>query len=153
MILYSFYSFMCALGFGIIFNIRGKRLFYAALGGGIGWFVYLFVLQFNVSATLSLFAASFAVGIYAEIMARMLRNPVTTFVVSALIPLVPGGGMYYTMLESIQGNSSHSLSLGMETIMNAGAIAVSIVLATSITRIITFYIKPNRILKSHNNQT
>lgn len=31
-----------SLGFGIIFNIKGKNLFFSSLCGGLGWFVYLF---------------------------------------------------------------------------------------------------------------
>ena len=33
-------SFIASCGFGIIFNIKGKKLFFAAIGGGLSWFVY-----------------------------------------------------------------------------------------------------------------
>lgn len=33
MIIQTFVSFIASLGFGIIFNIRGKNLLFAALGG------------------------------------------------------------------------------------------------------------------------
>ena len=34
-------SFFGTLGFGFLFNIRGKKLFWAALGGMISWGLFL----------------------------------------------------------------------------------------------------------------
>ena len=33
-------SFIASLGFGIVFDIKGKNLIFAALGGGLSWFCY-----------------------------------------------------------------------------------------------------------------
>ena len=35
------YAFFASFGFSYVFNLRGKNMFYAALGGGLSWFVYL----------------------------------------------------------------------------------------------------------------
>lgn len=139
MIINSLYSFAATLGFGIIFNIKGKNLIFTSLGGAVGWFAYLLFNSFHFSNTFSLFLSSIVLGLYSEIMARTLKSPVTTFVVCALIPLVPGSGMYYTMLETIQGNISKSLELAVETLSSAGALAVGIVFVSSITRLINLF--------------
>lgn len=55
MILNSIYAFMATFGFGIIFNIRGKKLFFAAAGGSITWLTYLICLKLQFSITSSLF--------------------------------------------------------------------------------------------------
>lgn len=136
MILNSIYSLFCSLGFGILFNIHGKRLFYAALGGGIGWYFYLLPQKYTHSIALSLFIASLVISIYSEIVARIFKAPVTLFLVVALLPLVPGAGMYYTMYQSIVGNATKSLSLGIETIFNAGAIALAPMVVSSVTKVI-----------------
>lgn len=136
MILNSIYAFMATFGFGIIFNIRGKKLFFAAAGGSITWLTYLICLKLQFSITFSLFFASVAGGIFAEIMARVLKSPVTVFVISTIIPLVPGSGMYYTMYQSIQGKVENSLSTGLTTITNAGAIAVGVVFVSSLSKLI-----------------
>jgi uncharacterized membrane protein YjjB (DUF3815 family) len=98
--------------------------------------VYLFSLEYYGSDLLGLFIASFAAGLYSESLARILKTPVTTFSICSIIPLVPGGGMYYTMLESVQGNINQFLSTGLNTMSSAGAIAVGILLASSITKVI-----------------
>ncbi len=136
MILSSLYAFIATLGFGIVFNIKGKNLFFAALGGTIAWFFYSLLLKFNIYSVNALFISSLIFSTYSEIMARILKTPVTTLVICALIPLVPGSGMYYTMLESIQGNISKSLEIGLTTLSQAGALAVGIIFVSSITRFI-----------------
>lgn len=137
-LLYSLYSFIATFGFAIIFNIKGKKLFFAALGGGLSWFIYLTSLQCNMSNVLSFFYASVVGAIYCEIMARVLKTPVTTFIICTIIPLVPGGGMYYTMLETTRGDINKSLSTGLNTLIIAGAIAVALVMVSSITKLITY---------------
>lgn len=139
MVLNSLFSFMGTLSFAILFNIKGEKLFWAALGGGISWFFYLLLLHFNSSHLESLFFAAIIGGIFSEVMARLLKTTVTTFVICTIIPLVPGSGMYYTMLEIIQGNGNNSLSMGSETIANAGAIAVGLVFISSVAKLLNFY--------------
>ncbi len=135
MILNSFYAFLSSLGFGIIFNIRGKNLIIASVGGGLGWFTYLLSGRLQPSIVFSLFLASMVVSIYSEIMARIYKNPVTMFIICAIIPLVPGGGMYFATLEAVKGNFNTALSKGAETLFSAGAIAIAIVFVSSISTI------------------
>lgn len=135
MILNSFYAFLSSLGFGILFNIRGKNLFIASIGGGVGWFTYLISSKLQPSIVFSLFLASLVVSIYSEIMARIFKNPVTIFIICAIIPLVPGGGMYFATLEAVKGNFNIALSKGSETLFSAGAIAIAIVFVSSISTI------------------
>lgn len=136
MIMNSIYAFLSSIGFSYIFNIRGKNIIYASIGGALGWFINLLCLNNNASKILSLFIASLAISIYSEIMARILKTPVTIIMICSIIPLVPGAGMYYTMYEITQGNISNSLTLGIETIGSAGAIAIATVLVASTTKVI-----------------
>lgn len=132
-----FVAFVASLGFGIIFNIRGKNLIFAALGGGLSWFFYLLLTQNKISNVVSLFISSIIFSIYSEICARYLKTPVTTLVICALIPLVPGAGMYYTMYESILGNVSEAASLGLDTISSAGTLALGVIFVSTITKQVT----------------
>lgn len=134
MILEVMAAFISTFAFGIVFNIKGKNLVFASLCGSLGWFVYKFSLMIGVQDTTSLFLASIALSTYSEIFARVLKTPVTTFVIAALIPLVPGGGMYYTMVEAITGDIMKSLETGINTMTSAGALALGIVLVSTITK-------------------
>lgn len=136
MILETISAFTASFGFGIIFNIKGKNLFFASLCGALGWFVYKLFLRLGATDTTSMFFASVALSAYSEIFARILKTPVTTFIIAALIPLVPGGGMYYTMYEAITGNIITSLEIGITTLVSAGVLAIGIILVSTITRTI-----------------
>lgn len=135
------YAAITTFAYCIIFNIRGKNLIFGSLGGGLTWIIYLITFKFSNSNNLAFFIASAFSGVYSEVMARLLKTPVTTFVTCTIIPLVPGGGMYYTMYEFVQGNIDKAQTLGIETLSIAGAIAVGILLVSSITRLLMFFIK------------
>ena len=134
-IIQSTFAFFATLGFGILFNIKGRKLFYAGLGGGLSWFISLICqgIGFNVNA--SFFISSIIFSLYSEVMARVLKTPVTTLIICALIPLVPGGGMYYTMYEAINGNILESIKLGLNTLSSAGSLALGILFVSTITRL------------------
>lgn len=149
MILEIIYAFIVSLGFGVLFNVRGKNLFYAALGGALGWLCYMITINLSASPMLATFLASVTLSIYSEIFSRILKNPVTLFLICALIPLVPGSGMYYTVLEAVQGNVMESLNRGIETLSLAGLIALGIILVSTLSRLIqrVLYLKKERDLK------
>jgi uncharacterized membrane protein YjjB (DUF3815 family) len=136
MILQIVCSAVATLGFAVLFNIRGKAIIIASLGGGVGWLVYLVSFKFTKSVVFSSFIASFCISIYSEIAARIFSKPATVFIVCAIIPLVPGAGMYYTMFENIKENFARSLSIGSETLYTAGAIAVGIALVSALSRMV-----------------
>lgn len=129
------YAFIVSLGFGVLFNVRDKNLFFAALGGAVGWFFYSLTLNLSDSNILAMLIASISISIYAEIFSRVLKNPVTLFLVCSLIPLVPGSGMYYTVFEAVEGNVFGSLNNGIETLSLAGVIAVGIILVSTLSRL------------------
>lgn len=68
------FSFLASLGFAGIFNIKGKKLIYASLGGSIAWLSYLICKNSNCSTVFSFFIGSIAGSIYSEVMARIEKN-------------------------------------------------------------------------------
>lgn len=144
-------TFIATLGFGILFNIRGKKLFFAALGGAISWFVYLLGLSFDLTTLSALFISSLVFSLYSEIFARILKTPVTTLVICALIPLVPGGGMYYTMYEAVTGNIMKSIEIGITTIASAGTLALGVIFVSTITRLFVSAKRKREIKEYYKN--
>ena len=129
-------TFIATIAFGVLFNIHGKNLFFAGIGGALGWLVYKIGLYFGLSVILSMFFSAIAFSAYSEIYARILKTPVTTIVVCALIPLVPGGGMYNTMYEAIKGDALSTWNQAIMTISSSGALALGVLFVSTITRLI-----------------
>lgn len=130
-------SFIASLGFGILFNIKGKNLLFAAIGGSLGGFLYQQCIDMGLSEINAMFFASMGFSFYSEILARIAKTPVTTFIICALIPLVPGGGMYRTMLAAIQGDVMKALTTGLNTMITAGALVLGILLISTLMKAIT----------------
>lgn len=128
-------AFLASLGFGFLFNIKGKNLWLAGVVGAVGGICYKVALYFGCSELLSNFYGAIGLSLGSEILARRCKTPVTTFLVCALIPLVPGGGMYRTMLAAIRGNANRTLSVGLETLSIAGVLALGILLVSTVMRV------------------
>ena len=121
-------------GFCILYNIRMPGIFICMAGGGLGWAVYLGVQVFGVSSLFAYFTAAAAVSLYAELMARIRRFPAFSYLVIALLPLVPGSGVYYTVEYLLQNNIERSMTQGVETAAIAGLLAVGVLLVSSLFR-------------------
>ena len=147
----SFVSFIITFGFGILFNIKGKKLLFAALGGGLSWYCYSLPLSLGLSEVSSLFISALVFSTYSEVLDRIFKTPVTSFVICALFPLVPGSGMYYTMLATINGDLQNAVHLGINTLANAGTLALGVIFISTITSLI-FRVKRNHSSKRFNQQ-
>lgn len=90
-------SFFGSFGFAIIYNIRGRRVLIPAIGGAVFWAVYLVFLHFVNNEYLGFFVVAILITIYSEIWARILKTPATTVLMPTVIPLIPGGSLYYAM--------------------------------------------------------
>lgn len=131
-----FITFIACVSISIHFNVKGKLLTYSALGGAITFFVYILSSPLN-SVAMQSFVASIAASIYSESLARIIKVPATTFLIISIIPLVPGSNLYYTMELCINNEIMNFLTSALNTLGIAGAIALGILLVSSLFRFIT----------------
>ncbi len=136
-------SGLSSLCFGVLFQVRGRNLICAAVAGCVCWLGYGITGNLIQAELLAYFVAAAATTLYAETCARLLRAPAIVFLAVGIIPLVPGGGIYRTMLLSIRGTPDEALAQCIATIQIAGAMAVGIVIISSITRM--FWHKSKKI--------
>lgn len=121
-----------ALGFSLIFNVRGQHLMFTTLGGFLAWSVYLLLEPTGLGDVGRYLIASILVTIYAEICARKRRAPSTVFLMSGVIPLVPGSRLYATMVYAVNLDWPGFLEQGLHTILLAGAISAGIILVSTV---------------------
>jgi uncharacterized membrane protein YjjB (DUF3815 family) len=130
-------AFWGSLGFSIFFNIKGRKIWYAATGGMLAWVVYLLGGLWLYSEMTQYFISAILVTIYSEICARIEKTPATTFLTPAIIPLVPGKFLYYTMSYAVNGNFVEFAINGSYTVGIAVAIAAGIMAASSLFRLLS----------------
>ena len=119
-----------SLAFGIVYKVRNERLPVVAAGGGIGWFLYSVIFCRWESIFISNVAASVFATLYSEAMARKRKAPVVVFLLPCLIPLVPGGGLYYTMSYAVLKEMQQFRIYLSNTAEAAIGIAAGVILAS-----------------------
>jgi len=129
-------AFFACIGFSVLYNIHGFGMVICAVGGALGWLSYLLAGLAVDSDLLQVFIAALTISVYAELMARVRKCPVTGYLLVGLFPLVPGGGIYYAMEHAIYGETAEFISTLMHTLGMAGALAVGVLLVSSAVRLV-----------------
>lgn len=142
------YSTLATIGFSIYFNVPKSALILSGLTGGIGWSLYYVLINSTNNDILSNFIAAIVVAWISEILARKLKHPAILFVIPGIIPLVPGLGMYNTMLYLVQSNYELAIAKGANVLFVGGAISLGVLVVTSLSR--TFNLVS--LSKIHNNK-
>ncbi len=125
-----------SFGFSILYNIRGRKLILAGLGGLFSWSLCLVLQIWFDSEVIRYFLSAAFVAVYAEVLARVLKTPTTTFLVPAIIPHVPGGSLYYTMKFALNQQWYDFFSKAFYTVELALALAMGIIAVSSIVKLI-----------------
>lgn len=131
-----FWGFCASIGYAIVFNAGKKDLVWAGLTGGVGWGIYTIFLYLSNNEALPYFIAAFCIGIFAEVLAYIVKSPATVFLIPGLIPLVPGRLMFQTMRFVVENDIDSAIKSGFSAIVAAGAIVLGLALASSFARFV-----------------
>lgn len=118
------------LGYCLIINIKRNKIIYGCLGGMFATFLYCICVECGLSLLLQNLIPAAVATLYAEVLARVVKAPATVFLIPAIIPLVPGGRLYYTMSAIVDANVDEAKLYAHETIIIALGIAVGIVIVS-----------------------
>ncbi|HAZ20187.1 MAG TPA: threonine/serine exporter [Clostridiales bacterium] len=124
------------LGFALLFSVPKRHLAFAVLGGSMAILAYLGATLIWTDLFLCNMMAMMVSATYAEIMARVTKCPVTLYLIPSIVPLVPGGGLYYTMFYLVDGNKEAAMIMGEKTLLTALGISVGILIISIVTQFI-----------------
>lgn len=128
-------SFIGTVGFAIIYNVPKKYYFACGITGMAGWMMYLFVnSQDYMSSAVASFFGAFVVVLISRILTIYMKCPITVFLISGILPLVPGAGVYYTAYYIVTNQLTQAALKGIESLKIAFAIVMGIVIVVSIPR-------------------
>ena len=114
------------LSFAILFHAPRKEYLWCSVTGGLGWVVYLFLVQAHASVAIATLCATFILTILSRVLSYRREKPVTVFLIPGIFPLVPGAGIYYTAYYFISNLKGQFFSKAVETTLIAGSIALGI---------------------------
>ncbi|MDO4488806.1 MAG: threonine/serine exporter family protein [Eubacteriales bacterium] len=98
------WAFLGTFAFCLYFNLKNERLFIASLMGLGTWAIYLFVMELTGNVFVSSFLATFIMGVVSEVLARVYKTPSMVFYIPSIIPIIPGGSLYYLMQAVVQSD-------------------------------------------------
>ncbi len=127
-------SFLAVVAFCFILNTPRRHIVFAGLSGAAGWAVYLILEDCGVNTAISTFLAGCMVSLCAQLLARILKTPVTIFVIPGILPLVPGAGMY-RIVDSMMRSDQMTSYYVTQTLIAAGMIALSITVMDGLFRL------------------
>ena len=127
-------GFFATVGFAVYFYAPLDSIFATGLAGGLSWILYYTVLHSFDNKIIGTFLGAFLVGVLGEYLAIKMKKPATVFITPGIVSLVPGAGMYYTMLYLVQKDYSQAAISGSETFFMAAAIAIGIIVSTIFSR-------------------
>ena len=124
-------AFVGTVGFSALFGAPRRFYLYCGLAGMAGWAVYLFVSTGH-SVVGAAFFAALTVAAISHVMARLRHCPVTVFLICGIIPLVPGGGIFWTAYYLVTDQLRLAAETGFVALKVTIAIAGGIILASGI---------------------
>ncbi|AXI26705.1 MULTISPECIES: threonine/serine exporter family protein [Gemella] len=122
-------GFISTLAFSFLFNAPKKSILVCSVIGAAGWLAYYYVKLIS-GIIIASFSGAIIIGVLASSASKKLRMPATIFIYTGIIPLVPGYGMYHTMRSLVTKSYHLAAKIGIDTILQAGAIAVGILIAS-----------------------
>lgn len=125
-----------SMGFCLLFHVRTRLILPAAFGGFLSWGIYLLSAHFIPGVLVPSVLTSAFCAIYAELLARILKAPATVFFIPAVIPLIPGSTLYYTMSYLVRKDWAAANEYGALTAQYALGIAAGASLVWALSEIV-----------------
>lgn len=132
MVIQTIGAFCAVASFTRILELPRRFVGWYGTAGALCWLVYLTAKDAAGSKIFAAFLASLAVAVFSHVAARVLKAPVTVFLIPGILPLVPGASIYNSVYYIIQDSQTQSSYYLAETLQIAGAIAMAVFLVDSV---------------------
>lgn len=128
-------AFVGTLGFAVLFGVPRRNYIETAVVATVGWISYMVLNLYTglgvVGATLF---ATIVVAMMSYWFARFFRTPQTIFLITGIFPMIPGGGIFWTVFFFVSrrmGLAAHSGAMALAVTL---AIVLGIMLVSALPR-------------------
>lgn len=122
------------IAFALMFRVRKRHFVDCGVLGTITWLAYMICIKIWNNEAIAVFVSGFAAVLASRVLAVLRRCPATVFLMTSLIPLLPGISLYRTIYYLLMGNAQISMHFGKLCFLTAFTIAVSIAVVQQIPR-------------------
>ena len=125
-------SMLGGVGFGALLSAPRKAILWSGFLGAVGYLAYWLCLQGGIAETAAMFLGALAASIGTQIAARRFKMIATVFVTIAILPMVPGLGLYRAMSALAQGALASGGAIAAHTMALIVMIALGIALGATL---------------------
>ena len=136
-------------GFAIIFRVPIRHIPICMCIGGLGWVCFEISMYYYTSPVLGCFLGACVVGLVSQLAAKIFKDATTIFIIPGILCLVPGAKIFDTMASLLEDELMDAATIGTETLMMAGAIAVGLLTVGAILRVIRSMIRRTINIKDY----
>ncbi|WP_099203694.1 threonine/serine exporter family protein [Miniphocaeibacter massiliensis] len=134
MIFKSICSGLASVCFGMFFNSPKKSYYGNFITGTIGMLSFYVAMYLVNTKFIALIISSLIIGFISEILAKVTKYPATVYLISGLLPQVPGLAIFKTMQGIAMQNFDGVFRNGLDAIVSSTALALGIVISTIFSR-------------------
>lgn len=129
------YCFFATGFFALLLRVPRRFLVWCSLNGAFGYLFFTIIRAWLPETALCYFLATLLMVLASEILARQLKTLSTIFATTALIPLVPGLGLYRTMRALVENDLGAAASEGTATMIAILAMAAALAVGPFLVRL------------------
>ena len=127
-------STVATMGIAIMFGVEKRVLVWALLSALLCCLGYEVTLMLGGGLLIASMVGSALAAAYSDVMAHWLKTPATVLIIPGIVPLVPGGKLYYTMLGAVSSDMALFSQNGKEALLCAAGLTIGIVAVTAVSR-------------------
>ena len=121
-------------GIVLLFGAEAKKIPWTLLAAALTSAAYEIAFRMGAGYFLASLVAAALVAAYSDVMAHVLKTPATVIITAGIVPLVPGGMLYYTMLGAVNSDIAMFSEKGKGVLLIAAGLAVGVIAVTAISR-------------------
>ena len=138
-------AFFGTVGFAMLVHTPRRAWLASGLIAAFSSLIYWLLTRFGFSDPSSIFLGSLFGSLAGQLCARKMKIIGTVFLMSAIVPVVPGLGLYRMMAFLGQGQIAEGANMGIRAMITIGMIALGLGAGALLDRI--FH---SRSLKNHH---
>lgn len=119
-------AFFGTVGFAMLVHMPKRAWFVSGLVASLSYLVYWGLTALQFSDPMAIFIGSLFGAVAGLLCARMMKIIGTVFLMSAVVPVVPGLGLYRMMAALGQGQIAAGADLGIRAMITVAMIALGV---------------------------
>lgn len=129
-------SILGTVGFAMLIHAPVKSLLPASLVGGLSYIAFWLMTGAGIPDPMAMFVSAMMGSVLAQLLARRMRMIATIFILLAIVPLVPGLGLYRFMELLGSGDTAGGAQVGVAAMTSIATLALGIGVGNFIARLI-----------------